>query len=188
MADYYTKFSFIVPFEGDEAHVQRVADELADLIKDAIESGGNETFPEYDAPMYGVDIEAQGSDVWIHDDAGEGSVNGAIAAAQWLLQQPGVATDKIEFEWSNDCSKPRTDAYGGGIAEITPDSLRTWGTWQGVPPPPNMELLGSAKKYLDRYETWCLADSPDEDDETELRTDAVAIIAAFVERGMSELP
>lgn len=53
---------------------------------------------------------------------------------------------------------------------------------------PNMELLGSAKKYLDRYETWCLADSPDEDDETELRTDAVAIIAAFVERGMSELP
>lgn len=35
---------------------------------------------------------------------------------------------------------------------------------------------------------WCLADSPDEDDETELRTDAVAIIAAFVERGMSELP
>ena len=180
MADYYTKFSFIVPFEGDEAHVQRVADELADLIKDAIDA--REIIDAF------VNIEAQGSDVWIHDDAGEGSVNGAIAAAQWLLQQPGVATDKIEFEWSNDCSKPRTDAYGGGIAEITPDSVGTWGTWQGVPPPPNMELLGSAKQYLDRYETWCLADSPDEDDETELRTDAVAIIAAFVERGMSELP
>ena len=195
MADYYTKFCFTVPFhvdgnteEEDKVHVRQLTVELNRLIDEAIEDPEHEVFPEKDALMYGLHVAAAGSGVRITDDAGEGSVDGAIAAGQWLLQQPGVATDKIEFEWSNDCSKPQTDAYGGGIAEITPDSPRTWGTWQGVPPPPNMELLDSAKKYLDRYETWCLADSPDEDDETELRTDAVAIIAAFVERGMSELP
>ena len=195
MADYYTKFSFTVPFhvdgnteEEDKVHVRQLTDELNRLIDEAIEDPEHEVFPEEDALMYGLHVAASGSGVWITDDAGEGSVDGAIAAGQWLLQQPGVATDKIEFGWSNDCSKPQTDAYGGGVAEVIAGSVKTWGSWQGLPKGPPQALIDEAASYLARYEAWREADDPEEDEEIDLRVDAAAIIAAFVERGMSELP
>jgi hypothetical protein len=32
------------------------------------------------------------------------------------------------FEWSHDCSKPRTDAYGGGAAFVTANEIETFTT------------------------------------------------------------
>lgn len=140
MADYYTKFSFTVPIQvpgndeqEDERNVSAVVAELNQLIDEALEDPEHEAFPEEDTPMYGLDIAASGSEVWITDDAGEGSVDAAIAATQWLLNLPG-APEVVEFQWSNDCSKHRTDAFGGGIARVTAKSVETWGSWQGIPP------------------------------------------------------
>lgn len=144
MANYYTKFSFTVPIAvsknqaEDEGLAGRLAADLRRLISEALEDPEHEVFPEEDALMYGLHVAASGSEVWITDDAGEGSVDGAIAATQWLLRQEG-APDEIHFEWSNDCDKARTDAYGGGVAEVTAGSVKTWGSWQGVPPSPPEE-------------------------------------------------
>jgi len=34
----------------------------------------------------------------------------------------------VEFEWSNDCSKPRVDAYGGGAVIITARKIKSMST------------------------------------------------------------
>lgn len=185
MANYYTKFSFTVPIAvsknqaEDEGLAGRLAADLRRLIDEAIEDPEHEVFPEKDALMYGLHVAASGSEVWITDDAGEGSVDGAIAATQWLLRQAG-APDEIHFEWSNDCDKARTDAYGGGVAEVTAGSVKTWGSWQGLPKGPPQALIDEAASYLARYEAWREADDPEEDEEIDLRVDAAAIIGAFV--------
>ena len=37
-------------------------------------------------------------------------------------------TGRVTFEWAFDCSKPRTDAYGGGAAIITARRIKTMNT------------------------------------------------------------
>lgn len=137
MADYYTHFSFLVPFdlgglgeEQDERHVKRIVAELNEIIEDANETDGNDIFPE-DYMPYGLSVEEDGSEVWITDDAGEASPDAAEAAVRWLLEQPG-SPDVVSFEWANTCSKPRTDAFGGGAMVIAKGHATEWintGTW-----------------------------------------------------------
>jgi hypothetical protein len=40
--------------------------------------------------------------------------------------------DSVTFEWSHDCSKPRTDTYGGGAAVITKAGLETMNTSEWI--------------------------------------------------------
>jgi hypothetical protein len=65
--------------------------------------------------------------LWLHSDSG--GIDAVCAFIQHLLQKfalPNVVT----FEWSHDCSKPRTDAYGGGAAVITAQEIKSMSTGQ----------------------------------------------------------
>ena len=50
------------------------------------------------------------------------------------LRKGGLGLQKFKFaegvmfEWSHDCSKPRTDAFGGGAAFVTTDQIKTFTT------------------------------------------------------------
>lgn len=71
------------------------------------------------------ETEADDEGVWLHSQyGGQGS---ACAFIQHLLQKFGFAKG-VKFEWSHDCSKPRTDAFGGGAAFITKDEIKTFTT------------------------------------------------------------
>jgi hypothetical protein len=52
-----------------------------------------------------------------------GGVDAACAFIQHLLEKFSPEAG-IGFEWSNDCSKPRTNAYGGGAAFITAEGVK----------------------------------------------------------------
>ena len=49
--------------------------------------------------------------LWLHSQYG--GQDALCIFIQHLLQKFSFA-EGIAFEWSHDCSKPRTDAYGGG--------------------------------------------------------------------------
>ena len=87
-------------------------------LKDVAEDAGF----ELDA-----DDEPQG--LWFHSTCG--GIDAVCAFVQHLLArfQPGGC---VTFEWSNDCSKPRIDAYGGGAALITAKEIRTLSTAEWV--------------------------------------------------------
>jgi hypothetical protein len=55
-----------------------------------------------------------------------GGVDGVCAYVQHLIQKFNL--QPVSFEWSHDCSKPRTDAYGGGAAYITAQKIKTFNT------------------------------------------------------------
>jgi len=57
-------------------------------------------------------------------------VDAVCAFIQHLLRKFDPA-DHITFEWSNDCSKPRVDACGGGVALVSARKIKsvTTGAW-----------------------------------------------------------
>ena len=131
MADYFTNFSVAIRLPDESAQTYsinlasqaccgRQGDELpADFpedLKDAIEGWDFET--EADSP---------GPALWFHSNYG--GVDSLCAFIQHLLQKFNP-TGRVEFEWSNDCSKPRLDAYGGGAAIVTATEIKTMSTCQ----------------------------------------------------------
>ena len=133
MADYYTNFSLVVPLPSEAAqayalalhHQAELAHQGAELSKD---------FPkELEAELEDWQFETDADDpaedhgLWLHSE--NGGMDAACAFLQHLLQKFDP-TGRVTFEWSHDCSKPRTDAYGGGAALVTAKEIKTMSTGQ----------------------------------------------------------
>ena len=127
-ADYFTNFSLIVPLPNEDARKYALdlahqagtvlqGDEMPDsfpaALREVVEDWQFETDP------------SEQCDLWLH--TAYGGVDAVCAFIQHLLQcfQPA---GRISFEWSNDCSKPRLDAYGGGAAIVTAHQIKTMST------------------------------------------------------------
>jgi len=103
MADYYTQFSFMTP-----AHTPEEKAFLLNWDKCPPEADDDEWYEEH----YGVEAKDDGDDgIWVSPDD-HGSVDNAVQmVADW--QTKFGKDDFVEFEWSDACSKPRLDAFGG---------------------------------------------------------------------------
>ena len=72
-------------------------------------------------------------------------IDAVCAFIQYLLERFNP-DGPVCVEWSNDCSKPRTDAYGGGAALITSEEIRIITTREWLDqqiaslPQPNLSL------------------------------------------------
>ena len=136
MADYFTNFSLVLHLPDEAAQIYAL-----DLARRAASMQFSEDTPELpaDFPPSLVDVleiwlfetEALNSPeknlygIWLHST--NGGIDAACAIIQHLLRKYELA-DTVTFEWSNDCSKPRVDAYGGGAAIITARKIRTMST------------------------------------------------------------
>lgn len=129
MADYFTNFSFNVPLASKDQ--QDYALKLI-LQMSAIRQG-EDIPPDFPASLieacedctFNVDPGNAPHELWCHSDSG--GIDAVCAFVQHLLArfQPDGC---VSFEWSHDCSKPRTDAYGGGAAYITAKEIKTLST------------------------------------------------------------
>ncbi len=131
MADYFTNFSLIVPLPSEaaeqyalnlaeQAHHIRTGEEIPKefpaTLRDFVEDWHFAT--EAASPP-------NGPGVWLHSS--QGGIDAVCAFIRRLLQRFNP-DGSISLEWSNDCSKPRTDAYGGGAALITAKNIRSIST------------------------------------------------------------
>lgn len=127
MADYYTHFSVVLPLppEGQAYALGLVQQVLAyrndnrqlpvafpASLRELVEDWPFETAPVK-------------SGVWLHSQCG--GQDTACRFIQHLLQRFDFAPF-VAFEWSHDCSQPRTDAYGGGAAFVTDAEIETFST------------------------------------------------------------
>jgi hypothetical protein len=131
MADYFTNFSFIINLPNREAQ-----DYALNL---AIEGGSGfqgaelpEDFPtelENVTEDWCFETDPDPSEgkpaLWLHSS--NGGIDAVCAFIQHLLQKFDPQ-GRVTFEWSNDCSKPRTDAFGGGAALITAKKIESMTT------------------------------------------------------------
>jgi len=131
MADYFTNFSLIVPLP-----TQQAVDYALNLAEQAsrIQQGDEipDEFPESlrnvtDDWHFDTDSNdpSNARGLWLHSS--NGGIDAVCAFIQHLLQRfaPG---EHVTLEWSNDCSKPRVDAFGGGAALITAGKIKTINT------------------------------------------------------------
>ncbi len=129
MADYYTKFSVVLPLENPEQQAYALK-----LSEAAWRYRTEDSPPDADFPLpdfleeWNFNTEAEPDNViWLHSE--EGGVEAALEFIQHLLTHFKLK-GCVAFEWAHDCSKPRTDAYGGGAAFVTVDLIETWNTSQ----------------------------------------------------------
>ena len=127
MADYFTNFSLSIPLKPEQReyalqlvkHVEahRFHDQPlpADFPSELAEEVESRTF----------EIESEDAGIWLHSQYG--GQEAACVFIQHLLQRFDFAPF-VAFEWSHDCSKPRTDAFGGGAAFVTAAEIETWCT------------------------------------------------------------
>ena len=121
MADYYQHVSFCVdaPLDAAQWIMERI-----------------ETYDEDNEPPSGVAVELQEPrsdgtrEVWIHDADGYPDIDRIIRILA-EAQEKFKLQEIWSFEWGNDCSKPRTDAYGGGCVVIADGEAKwmTTGDW-----------------------------------------------------------
>ena len=131
MADYFTNFSLIVPLPTEEA--VEYATQLAEHAS-GIQLGNEMAadFPESlrdvtDDWLFETDANdpSNGRGLWLHSS--NGGIDAVCAFIQHLLQR-FTPDHHVTLEWSNDCSKPRVDAFGGGAALITAQKIKTINT------------------------------------------------------------
>ncbi len=135
MADYFTNFSLIIPLPNEAA--EKYAFDLAGLAS-RIRLGDEQMPDNYPSSLraavddWQFDTDAaclsKGCGLWLHSSSG-----GVDAVCTFIQHLLGLYDPYgyITLEWSHDCSKPRTDAYGGGAAVITADKIKTitTGVW-----------------------------------------------------------
>jgi len=131
MADYFTNFSVVLPLPDEAA--QRYALDLANEARRAQQGDEpSEKLPDSIQEViedWQFETDAESADgkwgLWLHSEYG--GIDAVCAFIQHLLQKfdPKV---RVALEWSNDCSKPRLDAFGGGAAFITATEIKTMNT------------------------------------------------------------
>jgi hypothetical protein len=131
MADYFTNFSLVVrlPDEAAQTYALNLAeqasrirfhDEPPDSFPTELQANLEDWCFEVEA-----DVVEEQPGLWLHSS--NGGVDAVCAFLQHLLQKFDPS-GRVTFQWSNDCSKPRVDAYGGGAAIITAKRIKTMST------------------------------------------------------------
>lgn len=137
MSDYYTKLAFTAPFEGEVlewaetlfSSVQCVLTENEEaVLADLSAQGADEATlkiirrvaNESDYCDAELDVErTESGRLFICSD----NVDLVADLLQEVLKRFDVDT-AVGFQWAFDCSKPVTDAYGGGACVVTRDNKR----------------------------------------------------------------
>lgn len=151
MADYYTNFSVVLPLKDESQKQYALA-----LHKEAVAIAQRDgepipkSFPESletHLQAWCFDTDKNDEGVWLHSQSG--GQDAACVFIQHLLQKFEFAGG-VTFEWSHDCSKPRTDAFGGGAAFITATKIKTFTTQQWL-----LQIVGKRKHDIDPDSLCC---------------------------------
>ncbi|WP_336718637.1 hypothetical protein [Asaia bogorensis] len=131
MADYYTKFSTLLPLCSAAAVTQALT--LLETMRAEGEQG------PFESDFLGFEAEANEppdnelQHLWIHHDE-SGSVEDVLNFVYACCEKKLTLPVRWSLIWAGDCSKPRLDAYCGGAivldlatgAEIASISLTNW--------------------------------------------------------------
>lgn len=114
MANHYTQFSFTINGLTDAeaswaAHLLGNEDRLLSLVED-------------DHVGFDAELQEDRRSLWVHVDESGEPVHAAALVQGFLIRfRP---TESFGFEWADGCSKPVTDAFGGGAVFVTATELR----------------------------------------------------------------
>lgn len=112
MADYFTNFSCVLDVGSPEKAIAAL--DLLDRLHLEEEEADD---PEYSGFAVSQQDGPSSSILWLHDDDGQGDVEGVIRFVLRLAEDLDL-TGLWGFEVAFTCSRPRLDAFGGGAHVI----------------------------------------------------------------------
>ena len=127
MSNYFTNFSLVITLkEKARKYALELARQSAEFRQQdkPVPAG----FPKSLVDVledWNFETESEKDGIWLHSE--NGGIDAACAFIQHLLQQFDPK-GRVTFEWSNDCSRPLVDAFGGGAAIITAGNISTMST------------------------------------------------------------
>ena len=133
MAYHSTNFSLLIPLPDAAAltYALNLAQQASRLNQ------GDEAEPGFPAELQAStedwcfevegDVLNNQSRLWLHSN--NGGIDAVCAFLQHLLRKFNPA-GQVTFQWSHDCNRPLTDAYGGGAAVITAQEIKSMSTGQ----------------------------------------------------------
>jgi len=148
MANYFTNFSLQLrlPDEAAQTYALNLAEQASriryhDEPPDSFPAELQANLEDWCFEVEVGKVEQQPG-LWLHSS--DGGIDAVCAFIQHLLQRFNLP-ETVTFEWSHDCTKPRTDAYGGGAAIITAQEIKSMSTGQWLhentpDPAPNYQL------------------------------------------------
>lgn len=127
MANNYLQFSFdfIVPEQArpwlneviramDEAPYDDCEPEQAKLLEDVFECSLKRDYHNIDPPDFEIDFDDENGVCWIHAEEYGNVDQVAHLLAALLKQCQGTELDRVGFTYSEACSAPRCNEFGGG--------------------------------------------------------------------------
>jgi hypothetical protein len=120
MADYYTQTSFMLPLldEMEESQLEEWCEKHRKRSEETQDKG--EWHDEYGRILFDY---LKGEGVWVRDDE---SAN--LSAAEYLARdylKHFNLDGGVYIPFSEGCSKPRLDGYGGGAMLVTAEKTET---------------------------------------------------------------
>jgi hypothetical protein len=144
MADYFTYLSFTIPLRPDQQDWA-----IKELMRDGDEddttgiicgkNGGPADFDLLMTPSGAMEAPPKSGDyIWIMHEDGQGVNVDTMAERLLNIMKHCDVAGAWGFQWSNDCTKPRLDAYGGGACAISQTGIEwmntaDWLIGHGVP-------------------------------------------------------
>ena len=133
MADYFTRFSFVIPVTPEQgdwfAQLHGLAPELIGHTEDGAAREGIEAPQDVvlaalamvekrdGVPCIEVTHDENEETVWVRSE-NSGDVDYTVDLVQAFLKR--FELDLVTgFQWANTCSRPRLDAFGGGAVAIS---------------------------------------------------------------------
>ena len=151
MADYYTKLSenFLLPENAArwlialEQRLDRIAWQEVDPVTnpDPMDAVLRELFGDHmraSGCEWSYDATAGVLAVWSDENADDMVVATLLQATLREFDVEGP----LSLQWSNDCSKARPDAYGGGAVVLTQDDMNTIYTGEWITERLDLHQLG----------------------------------------------
>ena len=124
MADHYTQFSVGIRVPSPEAKEWLLAKFEEIKKREEAENGLEELGFDF---QFQTD-EVEGTYIWCHDQDGSANLELFIEIFTRYLKKFSPKT-YIHLTWSNSCSKPQLNAFGGGLAIITAYDVHTFDEW-----------------------------------------------------------
>lgn len=121
MADYFTHFSAVL-----EGLTKQEASWVDQEYRKRITAGDlDESMGDFDLEL--EDDDKGGRRAWIHSPDGCENIDHVADFIQQFLKE-FRPKEAWSMEWSNDCSKPRLDAFGGGALVVTAKKIHWMST------------------------------------------------------------
>lgn len=119
MANYYTNISCLFKVDGHSP------EEVLNAVNEGLDIWSDESAEDGEEPVDpGVLASCDGDGVWIRNE--ESAIVEAVVFAIEHAQELLGSNEPFVVEWANGCSRPRTDAYGGGAALIQKGYSTQW--------------------------------------------------------------